>query len=47
MKTLSQILDENYGPKGTPERDKYDAESLAFRLRVMLKEINNKNTKEK
>jgi HTH-type transcriptional regulator/antitoxin HipB len=37
-KTLSQLLDENYGPKGTPERDKYDAESLAFRLGVMLKE---------
>ncbi|MCB0762769.1 MAG: helix-turn-helix domain-containing protein [Flavobacteriales bacterium] len=37
-KTLSQLLDENHGPKGTPERDKYDAESLAFRLGVMLKE---------
>lgn len=37
-KTLSQLLDENYGPKGTEKRDKYDAESLAFRLGVMLKE---------
>lgn len=37
-KTLSQLLDENYGPKGTPKRDLYDAESLAFRLGVMLKE---------
>lgn len=37
-KTLSQLLDENYGPKGTPKRDKYDGESLAFRLGVMLKE---------
>ncbi|MGM0479061.1 MAG: helix-turn-helix domain-containing protein [Bacteroidota bacterium] len=37
-KTLSQILDENYGPKGTKKRDQYDAESLAFRLGVMLKE---------
>jgi len=37
-KTLSELLDENYGIKGTPERDKYDAESLAFRLGVMLKE---------
>jgi hypothetical protein len=46
MKTLSQLLDEKYGPKGTPERDKYDAESLAFRLGVMLKEKNNKNTEE-
>lgn len=37
-KTLSQILDEHYGPKGTERRDQYDAESLAFRLGVMLKE---------
>lgn len=37
-KTLSQLLDENYGPKGTKKRDQYDAESLAFRLGVMLKE---------
>ena len=37
-KTLSQLLDENYGPKGTPSRDRYDVESLAFRLGVMLKE---------
>ena len=37
-KTLSQLLDENYGPKGTKKRNQYDAESLAFRLGVMLKE---------
>ncbi len=37
-KTLSQLLDEKYGPKGTKKRDQYDAESLAFRLGVMLKE---------
>lgn len=37
-KTLSQLLDENYGQKGTKKRDQYDAESLAFRLGVMLKE---------
>ena len=37
-KTLSQLIDENYGPKGTKKRDQYDAESLAFRLGVMLKE---------
>jgi ribosome-binding protein aMBF1 (putative translation factor) len=37
-KTLSQLLDENYGPKGTEKRDQYDAESLAFRLGIMLKE---------
>jgi hypothetical protein len=30
--------DEKYGKKGKLGRDKYDAESLAFRLGVMLKE---------
>ena len=35
---FEDILIEKYGEKGTPERDKYDAESLAFRLGVMLKE---------
>ncbi len=32
------ILKNKYGEKGTPERDKYDTGSLAFRLGVMLKE---------
>ena len=35
---FEDILKEKYGEKGTPDRDKYDAESLAFRLGVMLKE---------
>jgi len=29
------ILKNKYGEKGTPERDKYDAGSLAFRLGIM------------
>ena len=37
-KTFNEILDEQYGPKGTPARDKYEADSLAFRIGVMLKE---------
>lgn len=35
---FEDILNEKYGEKGSPERDKYDADSLAFRLGVMLKE---------
>ena len=35
---FDDLLNEKYGEKGTPTRDKYDAESLAFRLGVMLKE---------
>ena len=35
---FSDLLDQKYGVKGTPERDKYDAESLAFRLGIMLQE---------
>jgi len=41
MKNLTNfedILNKKYGQKGTPERDKYEADSLAFRLGVMLKE---------
>ncbi len=41
MKNLTEfedILKEKYGKKGTPIRDKYEADSLAFRLGVMLKE---------
>lgn len=38
VKTLDQLLEEQYGPKGTVKRDQYDAESLAFRLGIMLKE---------
>src|SRR6056297_1705265 len=38
IKKFEDLLNEKYGKKGTPKRDKYDAESLAFRLGVMLKE---------
>jgi hypothetical protein len=32
------LLIEKYGEKGTAERDKFDADSLAFRRNAMLKE---------
>ncbi len=32
------ILVTKYGEKGTEKRDKFDADSLAFRLGIMLKE---------
>lgn len=35
---FEDILIEKYGKKGTAARDKYDADSLAFRLGAMLKE---------
>ncbi len=35
---FEDLLKKKYGEKGTPARDKYDADSLAFRLGVMLKE---------
>jgi ribosome-binding protein aMBF1 (putative translation factor) len=35
---FEDLLKDKYGEKGTPSRDKYDADSLAFRLGVMLKE---------
>lgn len=35
---FEDLLKEKYGEKGTPEREKYDADSLAFRLGVMLRE---------
>jgi len=35
---FEDMLINKYGEKGTPSRDKYDADSLAFRLGVMLKE---------
>lgn len=38
---FEDILRERYGEKGTPSRDKFDADSLAFRLGVMLKEARN------
>ncbi len=41
MKNLTNfedVLINKYGVKGTPERDRYEAGSLAFRLGIMLKE---------
>ncbi len=35
---FEDLLIDKYGQKGTSERDKFDADSLAFRLDVMLKE---------
>lgn len=35
---FEDILTQKYGKKGTAKRDKYEADSLAFRLGVMLKE---------
>ncbi len=35
---FEDILKEKYGEKGAPSRDKFDADSLAFRLGEMLKE---------
>ncbi len=35
---FEEILIGKYGKKGSERRDRYDSESLAFRLGVMLKE---------
>lgn len=35
---FENLLVDKYGLKGTVERDKFDADSLAFRLGIMLKE---------
>ncbi|WP_091874446.1 helix-turn-helix domain-containing protein [Pricia antarctica] len=35
---FEDILVKKYGNKGTEKRDRYDADSLAFRLGAMLKE---------
>ncbi len=35
---FEDILTDKYGKKGTPAREKYDADSFAFRLGIMLKE---------
>ena len=35
---FEDLLIEKYGEKGTLERDKFDSDSLSFRLGVMLKE---------
>src|SRR4030042_355837 len=36
---FENLLKEKYGKKGTPRREKFDADSLSFRLGVMLKEV--------
>ena len=36
--TFEDLLIEKYGEKGTVKRNEFDADSLAFRLGVMLKE---------
>ncbi len=38
---FEDLLIDKYGKKGIAERDKFDADSLAFRLGVMLKEARN------
>ena len=35
---FEDLLKDKYGEKGSPQRDKFDADSLAFRLGVMLKQ---------
>jgi len=45
MKKLTKFeahLNKRYGRKGTPGREKFEAESLAFRLGEMLKEERKK-----
>ncbi len=38
---FEEILNNKFGEKGLSSRDKYDADSLAFRLGAMLKEARN------
>jgi DNA-binding XRE family transcriptional regulator len=35
---FEDLLKEKYGEKGSPKRDRFDSDSLAFRIGVMLKE---------
>ena len=37
-KTLAVLIDEQYGKKGTPAREQFEAEAMAFRLGELLKE---------
>jgi len=39
--TFESLLERKYGKKGTIKREKFDMDSLAFRLGVMLKEARN------
>ena len=36
--TLDELLTKDHGEKGTASRDKFESNSIAFRLGVMLKE---------
>ncbi|PRX41553.1 helix-turn-helix domain-containing protein [Salegentibacter salegens] len=38
VKKFEDLLVDKYGQKGSVKREQYDAESLSFRLGVMLKE---------
>ena len=36
--TFEQLLEKEYGKKGTPNREKFETEGMAFRLGELLKE---------
>jgi HTH-type transcriptional regulator / antitoxin HipB len=38
IKTFEEHLEKEYGKKGTPKRDQFEAEAMAFRLGELLKE---------
>jgi len=38
IKTLDEILDNKYGKKGNPKREKWEQEFEAFKLGVLLEE---------
>lgn len=38
IKTLAQLIDEQYGKKGTPKRDEFDKGYQAFKLGAMIHE---------
>jgi HTH-type transcriptional regulator/antitoxin HipB len=38
LKNLDQLLDEEYGKKGTPKRDKYEKGYRVFKLGVLIQQ---------
>lgn len=40
--SFAEHLDEEYGKRGTPEREKYEQEFETFKLGVMLQELRKK-----
>jgi len=38
IKTFSQLLDNKYGPKGTPKRDKWEQEFESFKIGVLIEQ---------